>query len=310
MEQTKKPSLIMMCGIPGSGKSYYANEIKEKYNNVEIFSSDAIRKELFGDENCQKDGALVFATLHERIKKRLENGGNCIYDACNINYKYRMEFLMEIEAYNPYKMCFVVCEPYEVCLKQNNSRERKVPESVIERMYKNFYIPQHFEGWDKIFIVRRTKEKRTYKDLLDELCAIPHDNKHHSLSIGEHIIKTAESVFDIMDDEEDPNIVYAALLHDIGKPFTKSFVNSKGETTPEAHYYQHHLVSAYMAIPYLTEHTISFDDNVLEVLALITYHMNPYFWEKEKTAEKYRKLWGDDLYNKIMILHKADKMAH
>ncbi len=41
--------------------------------------------------------------------------------------------------------------------------------------------------------------------------------------------------------------------------------------------------------------------------------MQPYFWEKdnnEKLHNKYRKLWGENLYNDIMLLHKADKYAH
>ena len=43
--------------------------------------------------------------------------------------------------------------------------------------------------------------------------------------------------------------------------------------------------------------------------------MIPYFWEKdkengEKTRLKYQKLWGNDLYNNVMELHKADKDAH
>ena len=44
--------LIVMVGIPGSGKSYRANTFA-KYNDVKILSSDTYRKELFGDENDQ-----------------------------------------------------------------------------------------------------------------------------------------------------------------------------------------------------------------------------------------------------------------
>ena len=41
--------------------------------------------------------------------------------------------------------------------------------------------------------------------------------------------------------------------------------------------------------------------------------MFPYFWEKDnntKMQSKYKKLWGDELYGKIMLLHKADMEAH
>jgi hypothetical protein len=46
---------------------------------------------------------------------------------------------------------------------------------------------------------------------------------------------------------------------------------------------------------------------------LIRWHMQPYFWEKDnntKSQNKYRRLWGEELYNDIMLLHEADKVAH
>ena len=48
-------NLIMMIGIPGSGKSTIANELLEKWelNNGKIFSSDEYRKIICGDENDQ-----------------------------------------------------------------------------------------------------------------------------------------------------------------------------------------------------------------------------------------------------------------
>ena len=40
------PKLIMLCGIPGSGKSTYANDYVKHNDNVIHLSSDAIRAEL------------------------------------------------------------------------------------------------------------------------------------------------------------------------------------------------------------------------------------------------------------------------
>lgn len=59
--------LYFVCGIPGSGKSSWAEANKEKLDFV-IHSSDAIREEL-GDINDQSKNELVFTTLHKRIKK-------------------------------------------------------------------------------------------------------------------------------------------------------------------------------------------------------------------------------------------------
>jgi CRISPR/Cas system-associated endonuclease Cas3-HD len=110
---------------------------------------------------------------------------------------------------------------------------------------------------------------------------------------------------------EDPLLYYAGLLHDCGKPFTKSFKNSKGEVSEEAHFYQHHCVGAYDSLFFKYPNDI----DILDVSILINLHMMPYCWEKdkehgEKTREKYRKLWGEQLYQNVMKLHEADKKAH
>lgn len=141
------------------------------------------------------------------------------------------------------------------------------------------------------------------------LCNIDHDNPHHTLSIGNHCIACYLNTLDY-GNKADMNLHIAALLHDIGKPFTKDYKDSKGNPCEIAHYYQHHLVSAYNAVPYLQNY--SFED-MMEILALIQWHMFPYFWEKdnnEKMKKKYKKLWGDNLFDKIMLLHTADRNAH
>ena len=53
--------------------------------------------------------------------------------------------------------------------------------------------------------------------------------------------------------------------------------------------------------------------DIFEILALIDFHMHPYFWEKDdnvKMKEKYYNLWGEDLYRKVIALHEADRKAH
>ena len=157
-------------------------------------------------------------------------------------------------------------------------------------MYKNFYIPQLYEGWDDIKIIWNNRVWNLYMitELLERLKQIDQENSHHTLTIGDHCIKTLNI---IETKSNDINLSFAALLHDIGKDFTKSFRNAKGETTPEAHYYQHHLVSAYNSLFYLKylEHS-SFD--LLKVLALITWHMQPFFIKTDKSKKQiYQSCW-------------------
>lgn len=75
-----KPIFIMMVGLVGSGKSTYAKQLSDDINAI-ICNSDAIREELFGNENIQNQNEEVFRVLHKRIKNNLKNGKNTIYDS-------------------------------------------------------------------------------------------------------------------------------------------------------------------------------------------------------------------------------------
>lgn len=96
----EKPTFVMLVGLPGSGKSTLAKDIKDMYHGT-IFSSDSIREELTGSEECMDQDREVFQTLHRRIKEYLAEhqgtDGCAIYDACNISYKKRMAFLHELK---------------------------------------------------------------------------------------------------------------------------------------------------------------------------------------------------------------------
>ena len=176
-------TFYMMVGIPGSGKSFFA----ERVHNAVVHSSDAIRAEVLGDENDQTKQELVFQTLHERVFRDLADGKNVVYDATNINYKRRMAFLQQINAMripSLWTVCVFMAVPYETCIERNNNRERSVPEAVIHKMYKKFDIPMKAEGWDEILVVDSEDRFDRLNDLLTRLSKLDHDNPHHEYTVG------------------------------------------------------------------------------------------------------------------------------
>lgn len=95
-----KPKFYMLVGLSGSGKSSY--NFKEEVVKI---SSDALRKELFGDENDQTHNAEVFNELHKRVILNLKNGKNVVYDATNLSRRRRVAFLNNIKYIDCEKEC-------------------------------------------------------------------------------------------------------------------------------------------------------------------------------------------------------------
>lgn len=315
-----KPMFIMLVGLPGSGKSTY---IEKYYSEYCVHSSDAIREELFGDASIQENSQQVFETLHKRVKADLIAGKSAVYDATNISWKRRKAFLAELNKIPCYKCCVLMATPFDVCVDRQYARDRQVPYKVIERMYKNFDIPWYNEGWDDIRLVYTDVSFKTHHGdwsrFITDHFDFNQESKWHTETLGDHCLKTLQYV--ISKEAELNNIneletKTAAALHDCGKPFCKTFKDSKGEPSEFAHYYNHENVGAYDSLFYGKEDGV---DSLL-VAALIRYHMVLHFFKdwKPKTVEKYEKeltsshhyLEEVEFYKALKILHEGDKNAH
>lgn len=309
--KSTKPVLTMMCGLVGSGKSTLARELAQEINAI-IFSSDELREEMFGDVNNQDNNTELFHELHKRIKDCLKSGNNAIYDATNISSKRRRAFLQELNKINCTKKCVIVATPYEQCLENNRNRNRKVPEYVIENMYKHWDTPYWFEGWDYIDVnywPGYTKKK--IYDWVSKYMDYNQDNPYHTLTLGQHCFNAAYYFYKNMTNNK-LLLSCAAAAHDNGKVFVKKFENAKGEHTNIAHYYNHENVGAYNALFF----DYGFNVDILDISILVNLHMMPYNWESQnnetelKLRRKYYKLWGAETYNNVIMLHESDKAAH
>ena len=305
---------IMLCGLPGSSKSTWAETHKEVLNAV-VHSSDAIRAEL-GNVNDQSKNELVFKILHQRVKDDLSAGKNVIYDTTNLSRKNRIHFIKnELRNIPCEKICVLFATPYEMCCARNFARDRQVPVEVLVRMYKNFEVPWYSEGWDDVQIVWADCQDMSGFEYdvcvdIERLKAVSHDNPHHHMSIGNHMLAACDYIKDKTDDER---LIDSALLHDIGKPYVKAWENSKGESCDHATYYQHHNVGSYLSLFYLRNmHPEWSNKDILYVSLLINMHMRPLtaYKHSQKAKERDEKLFGSDFMSDLMLLNEADKTAH
>ena len=286
------PKLVLIVGIPGSGKTTYAKSYIKQYSGVHL-SSDFIRKELYGDESIQGSPNEVFALMQKRTVEALNDGRSVVYDATNVTRKDRAGIIaacpkfVQIEAH-------VVWAPIKTCIERDAARERTVGKTVIDRMLKRFQPPFHDEGIDEIKIVYPNDfSSMEYCRKVMGAINIPHDNPHHTLGIKEHC---QEAFLNACDMRISSEFEQAAMWHDIGKSYVKAFVDGKGNPCEAAHYYSHHNVGSWMVYGM---------PNITPFIAwLIGTHMDPFL------NTKYYNNLPSFLKSYVDSLHTCDLNAH
>ncbi len=147
-----EPTLIVMVGISGSGKSTFANGLKTSLGAT-VVETDAIRLELTGNAEDQTQNGRVFATARNRVDNLLKQGKTVVIDATSLTRRDRKEWV-EIAKKNGARVrAFVVQADLATAKKRNATRERQVPEWVIDKQFAKFSVPSESEGFDSIKIV-------------------------------------------------------------------------------------------------------------------------------------------------------------
>lgn len=86
-----QPTLFMMFGYPGAGKTTTAKIIR-KITGAEHLSSDVLRLELFPKPTyTQEEHDAVYSELNKRTEDLLKQGKSVIYDANLNRYNHRLE---------------------------------------------------------------------------------------------------------------------------------------------------------------------------------------------------------------------------
>ena len=150
------PELVMLCGIPCSGKSTYVNKLLtyEYWKDAIILSTDN-----YIEEQAKRLGMTyneVFQDCIDEATRQLEmsfvgakeEGKRIIWDQTNLSIKTRKKKLIKVPSiYKRTVVWFRV--DLEEALKRNGTREGKfIPESILKRMYHQFEVPTLEEGFD------------------------------------------------------------------------------------------------------------------------------------------------------------------
>ncbi|MFW9881176.1 MAG: AAA family ATPase [Candidatus Thorarchaeota archaeon] len=140
----KKNFLICLTGLPASGKSTFANRLKELLEErlnefkVKIIDPDKIREKLVPGEFDHSKEQKVRNKNLELVKKALELGFIVISDDLNYFTSMRHELKNIAEKIGLKYFIIHISTPIETCIKWNEKRSKPIPNIVISNIYKKF----------------------------------------------------------------------------------------------------------------------------------------------------------------------------
>ena len=152
-------NLVILRGSPASGKSTWVKKMGlENYtlcaDTIRLLVESPI---LVPDKKyrtiSQKNDSYVWTLLFELLEKRMSNGELVIVDATHSRSSdfSRYNKLCERYRYRRYYVDFSDV-PIEECKRRNAEREdyKRVPESVIDKMYSRLETQQKTSGWVEV----------------------------------------------------------------------------------------------------------------------------------------------------------------
>ena len=92
------PSLVILCGLPGTGKSHFARELARRAPFVWL-NSDRTRKLLVDRPSySRREHRRVFSAMHVLTRSYLRDGYSVVFDATNLNENVRRPLYSSADA--------------------------------------------------------------------------------------------------------------------------------------------------------------------------------------------------------------------
>jgi len=133
------PTLLVLKGLPGSGKTTYARELVNK-GWVRV-NKDDLRAMLHNSKFSKDNEKFVLKLRDDVIVRALTQGQNVVVDDTNLDPKHSETFKnLAIVFETFYEEKFFDVSVKE-CIRRNQLRDKPVPDKVIYAMHDRYLVP-------------------------------------------------------------------------------------------------------------------------------------------------------------------------
>lgn len=142
-------TLIMLCGVPGTGKSTWAKEYAAAHPNTLIVDTDEVRKSFTGSYQVfPPDRHILYDEMIKRandwfLKMAKEKDATVIEDSTFTDNYRRIYYMDRINGYDRAKLLMIRMHDYSICYQRNKMRpeEKWVPEQAIADFIAHYEAP-------------------------------------------------------------------------------------------------------------------------------------------------------------------------
>jgi len=154
-----RPSLVLLIGSSGSGKSTFA---RSNFRSTEIVSSDTCRALVSDDEADQSATKDAFELLNWLVEKRLQRGKLTVVDATSVQAWSRASLLAIAKQRAVPAVAVVFDLPPDIVAAQNLARaSRTVDPEIIAQQNRDLQISLRElpnEGFAAVYILRSSDD--------------------------------------------------------------------------------------------------------------------------------------------------------
>ncbi len=141
-------TLILMAGIPGSGKSTWCRNYQQEHPNVHIVDTDETRKKITGSylifpEKMETIFDAMIEETNSLFAQYKDEEATVIEDSIFLDDYRRKYYMDRIKGYDRAILFMVKMHDYSLCYKQNKMRQKDkwVPDEVIDHMIEIYEDP-------------------------------------------------------------------------------------------------------------------------------------------------------------------------
>jgi predicted kinase len=152
-----KPTLNILIGVAGSGKSVVTKTIRRSWlhRSFDIISPDKFREKLCdGNRSDQSKNKEVWDLAYLSTEASISARNNIIFDSTMLTPKNRKKLIKMGQDAGYHIIAHAVEKDLDTILRQNKNREWPVPEDIVRKMYDRYTAPSFKEGFDRILYYR------------------------------------------------------------------------------------------------------------------------------------------------------------